>query len=77
MEMQKHQPKMLVKQWISLAIIFGALVYPMTLLMPLNKKLYSSSFTLIVIATSGACLTFFYCVVDILPQKVPGAKRLI
>jgi predicted acyltransferase len=73
----KHTPNKLALNWIIIAIIFGALVYPMTLLMPLNKKLYSASFTLIVVAVSGACLTFFYFIVDILPAHVPRAKRII
>ena len=77
MAKQKHNPKMLITQWLTVSIIFGAAVYPMTLLMALNKKLYSASFTLIVIAISGASLAFFYCVVDLLPQAVPGLKRVI
>lgn len=63
--------------WITISLIAGALVYPMTLLMPLNKKLYSSSFTLIVVAVSGAVLTFFYIVVDLLPAHRPQAKRIV
>ena len=52
-------------------------MYPMTLLMPLNKKIYSASFTLIVVAISGASLTFFYCVVDLLPAMIPKTKRVV
>lgn len=63
--------------WISISLIAGAVVYPMTLLMPLNKKIYSSSFTLIVIAVSGLVLTFFYALVDLLPVHVPSAKRTV
>jgi predicted acyltransferase len=73
----KHQPKQLVLRWLGVSLVFGALVYPMTLLMPLNKKLYSSSFILIVVAISGACLTFFYCVVDLLPAAVTGARKVV
>lgn len=73
----KHEPLKLVKNWLAISAIFGLLVYPMTLIMPLNKKLYSASFTLIVIAISGACLTFFYCLIDILPTFVPRSLRPI
>lgn len=71
----KQFPRKLIVNWISIACLLGVVVYPMTLLMPLNKKLYSSSFTLIVIAISGASLTFFYLLVDILPKSVPSSKR--
>ena len=45
--------------------------------MPLNKQLYSSSFTLIVVAISGASLTVTYVLVDVLPSVRPGAKRAV
>jgi hypothetical protein len=67
----------MVLYWFLISSIFGALVYPMTLLMPLNKKLYSSSFTLIVVAVSGASLIFFYLVVDIVPSLKPSSKRIV
>ncbi len=73
----KHEPKKLAINWIVLSCIFGVLVYPMTLLMPLNKKLYSASFTLIVVAISGASLTFFYFLVDIVPTLLPSSKKII
>ena len=71
----KRQPKKLVFSWLTVSALFGAVVYPMTLLMPLNKKLYSSSFTLIVIAISGASLTVLYVLIDLLPGAVPAWKR--
>lgn len=73
----KHRPKQLIINWLSLSVLFGILVYPMTLLMPLNKKLYSASFTLIVVAISGASLTFFYLVVDLLPARFPACKKVV
>jgi predicted acyltransferase len=73
----KQFPNKLILNWIAISVVFGVLVYPMTLLMPLNKKLYSASFTLIVIAVSGASLSFFYLVVDILPDTIPQSKKVI
>jgi len=67
----KAEPKKLAINWLGISVILGLLVYPMTLLMPLNKQLYSSSFTLIVIAISGASLTFVYLLVDVLPSLQP------
>lgn len=49
----------------------------MALLMALNKTIYSASFTLIVIAISGASLTFIYIMVDVLPTFLPGSKKII
>jgi predicted acyltransferase len=49
----------------------------MTLLMPFNKQLYTSSFTLIVVAVSGAALTFMYIIVDILPSHYPKLKKCV
>lgn len=73
----KERPSKMVLYWFLISAIFGALVYPMTLLMPLNKKLYSASFTLIVVAVSGASLIFFYFLVDVLPSLKPSSKRII
>lgn len=58
-------------------MLFGILIYPATLLMPINKKLYSLSFTLLVIAVSGAVLSFFYAIVDILPTRSPTAGKIV
>lgn len=77
MSKYKENPKKLVTAWLSIAIILGAVTYPMYLLTPFNKKLYTPSFILVVGAVSGACLTFFYFLVDILPTIRPNLKRLI
>jgi predicted acyltransferase len=77
MSKYKAYPKKLIFNWLAISVIFGAVVYPMTLLMPLNKNLYSSSFTLIVIAVSGGCLTAIYFLVDILPTLVPCCKKVV
>jgi predicted acyltransferase len=73
----KHEPQKMLTIWITISVIAGALVYPMTLLMPLNKKLYSASFTLIVVAISGAVLSFFYVLVDLWPVNRPRVKRVV
>jgi len=74
---EKGNPKRLITLWLSISIIAGLLVYPMTWLMPLNKKLYSTSFTLIVVAISGSVLTFLYIIVDLLPSYMPKTKKII
>lgn len=77
MSKNKGNPKKLIFNWLVISILFGAVVYPMTLLMALNKNLYSASFTLIVIAITGGSLTFIYCVVDVLPTLLPGSQKVI
>lgn len=67
----KSNPKILIKYWLSIAAIIGAAVYPMSLLFPFNKHTYTPSFILVVGSVSGAALTFFYILVDIIPQGKP------
>ena len=73
MSLYKETPKRLVISWLSIAVILGALTYPMYLLTPFNKKLFTPSFILVVGAVTGAVLTFFYFIVDLLPAKYPKA----
>lgn len=73
----KETPKKLVVSWLSIAVILGAITYPMYLLTPFNKKLFTPSFILVVGAVTGAALTFFYVIIDILPSKIPTAQKPI
>lgn len=73
----KAEPRKLIANWLVISVVFGLLVYPVSLLMALNKKLYSASFILVVVAVSGGCLTFFYFVVDILPSVFPACKKAV
>jgi predicted acyltransferase len=77
MSKYKETPRKLVFSWLSIAVILGAITYPMYLLTPFNKKIYTPSFILVVGAVTGAALTFFYFLVDILPAKVPSAQKAI
>lgn len=77
MSKYKETPKKLLTAWLSVAAIFGAITYPMYLLTPFNKKLYTPSFILVVGAVTGAALSFFYLVVDILPAFYPKAQRVV
>ncbi len=54
-----------LKMWIAISLICGAIVYPLTFLMPLNKKIWSISFVFATIGISGLSLTFFAIIVDI------------
>lgn len=77
MSKYKETPKKLVFAWLSIAVILGAITYPMYLLTPFNKKIYTPSFILVVGAVTGAALTFFYFIVDILPTMIPKSQRVI
>jgi predicted acyltransferase len=58
-------------------LLCGLIVYPLTHLMPLNKKIYSTSFTFIVIGISGLVLSAFVIFVDILPKSYPNYAKVI
>jgi predicted acyltransferase len=77
MSKYKETPKKLVISWLSIALILGALTYPMYLLTPFNKKLFTPSFILVIGSVTAAALTFFYFIVDILPAKFPKAQKPI
>ncbi len=77
MSKYKENPKRLVFVWFSIALILGAISYPMYLVTPFNKKIYTPSFILVVGAVSGASLTFFYFLIDILPTIRPNSKKII
>lgn len=54
-----------LKMWVIISLICGLIVYPLTYLMPLNKKIWSISFVFATVGISGLSLTFFAIVVDI------------
>jgi heparan-alpha-glucosaminide N-acetyltransferase len=58
-----------LKRWAILCFILGITVYPMTKIMPLNKKIYSGSFALLTSASSGATILLMVLLIDILPTK--------
>jgi predicted acyltransferase len=66
--MQDHKGDIsrILQIWIVLSLVLGALTYPWTLTMPLNKKIWSISFVFLTSAIAGlsiAVITFF---VDVL-----------
>lgn len=71
----KATPERLVRYWLLIAFICLLPVYPCSLLMPLNKRLYTITFLFLVLACTATALSFFLLVVDILPQKHPQTAR--
>lgn len=66
-----------MKLWIITSLLLGAMVYPLTLMMPLNKKIWSISFVFLTSAVSGLSLTFITYFVDVLGNKHPRYGNVI
>ena len=66
-----------MKLWVIGSLIMGAVVYPLTIMMPLNKKIWSISFVFLTSAVSGLSLTFITFFVDVLGGKHPKYGRII
>jgi len=77
MKDNKENLKKTLKMWLIISVILGIIVYPLTNLMPLNKKLYSISFAVLTSASSGLTLIFFVITVDILPSKYAFWKGIV
>ena len=75
MSKYKSQPKILASYWLIIAGVLGVLIYPVHSFVPFNKKIYTPSFILVVGAVSGASLTFFYFIIDVLPTTRPKLAR--
>ncbi len=58
-------------------MILGVTVYPLTRMMPLNKKMYSASFAVLTACVAGGAIVVFVLIVDILPGRSDKAKRVI
>jgi predicted acyltransferase len=63
--------------WVLISIILGVITYPLTKLMPLNKKIYSISYTTLSATTSGFTLTLFVILIDIIPENRPKFKTVV
>jgi predicted acyltransferase len=77
MSKYKSNPKLLSAYWLIIAGALGVLIYPVHCFTPFNKKIYTPSFILVVGAVSGASLTFFYYIIDVLPNTRPKLARVI
>jgi predicted acyltransferase len=76
MSLYKQTPKRLILSWLKIAAIFGIFSYPMYLLTPFNKKLFTPSYVLASGAITGIVLTFFYFIVDIIALNYPKVRRV-
>ena len=65
----KNNTKKTMFIWTVCSLLLGSMVYPLTLLMPLNKKIWSISFVFLTVASSGLALTIVTELCDILPKN--------
>lgn len=65
----KGNTKKIMANWIMFSLLMGAMVYPLTILMPLNKKIWSISFVFLTSAASGLALTLITYLFDVLNKK--------
>lgn len=73
----KPQTNKIMGFWVIASLLMGAVVYPLTFLMPLNKKIWSISFVFLTSAVTGLSLTFITIFVDILGNKHPRYGKII
>lgn len=65
----KNQIKKILTLWTVASLLLGAVVSPLTLMMPLNKKIWSISFVFLTSAASGLALTLITYLFDVLNKK--------
>ena len=73
----KANTKKMLTLWIITSLILGSVVYPLTLMMPLNKKIWSISFVFLTTSVTGLSLTFITYFVDILGSKHEKYGKII
>lgn len=73
----KNEINKIMKLWVATSLMLGVMVYPLTLMMPLNKKIWSISFVFLTTAVSGLSLTFITYVVDVLGSKYQKYGKVV
>lgn len=67
----------MLRFWLAASVLCGCLVYPLMRVMPLNKHIYSASFTLAAIAICGVMVTLFVLLIDMLPLRCPRLAKIV
>lgn len=73
----KSEINKIMKLWIATSLLLGVMVYPLNLMMPLNKKIWSISFVFLTTAVSGLSLTLITYVVDVLGSKYEKYGKIV
>jgi predicted acyltransferase len=73
----KGKQEKLIKYWLLFAFICLLPIYPCSLFMPFNKRLYTITFLFGVLSTSAVTLTLFLVVIDYLPKLNNNSGKFI
>lgn len=69
MKDHKGETKKTLLLWTTLGLLCALIAWPLTQLMPINKKIWSISYTFLTCGISAVSLTFITIVCDIIPSK--------
>jgi predicted acyltransferase len=64
MQDNKGEIYKILKMWVIVSLLLGAIAYPWTTVMPLNKKIWSMSFVFLTAGIAGLSLSFLTLFVD-------------
>jgi predicted acyltransferase len=68
----KSSKKEIVKNWLSYAVFFVLLSLPISMFMPYNKKLWSTSFAMLTVGISGCMLVIMLLLIDVAGNQPNG-----
>ena len=67
----KNKTWRMLLDWIIISLSLLLMSYPLSLIMPYNKKIWSSSYTMGTAGIIGLVISLLVVIVDILPRKSP------
>ena len=73
----KGQIKKILILWSLFSLILLVTVYPLTFLMPINKKIWSISFVFVSCGIAGLCLTFLTYTIDVIGAEDNQYSRIV
>lgn len=73
----KGKQEKLIKYWLIFGLFCLIPIYPCSLLMPFNKRLYTITFLFGVLATSTTVLSLFLLLIDYLPKLNQNSSKVI
>lgn len=65
----KGNTNKIIFNWVVVSLIIGVMSYPLTFLMPFNKRLWSISFVFLTSAVTGLSLALITYMFDVLSCK--------
>lgn len=77
MQDNKTNIKKTLALWTVFTVLIGSLVYPVSLAMPISKKMWTISFVFLTAAASGLGLVLITFFVDVLSSKHQTYKKII